>query len=99
MPMSQNREGREFRDGVGGEIELGGVEWRKEGGKMCLIQKEGKKWVHLVLLFFVEHLALTLPYFLLLPPTRLPKHIHRQTRGGPADSPDPTPASPFCLHH
>lgn len=41
--MSQNREGREFRDGVGGEIELGGVGWRKEGGKMCLIQKEGEK--------------------------------------------------------
>lgn len=81
MPMSQNREGREFRDGVGGEIELGGVEWRKEGGKMCLIQKEGKKWVHLVLLFFVEHLALTLP-LLSATPSHPPPQTHTDRHAG-----------------
>lgn len=42
MPMSQNREGREFFLG-GGVIELGAIEQRKEGGKICLIQKKGKK--------------------------------------------------------
>lgn len=73
---------------------------------MRLIQKEEakkKKRVHLVPLFFVEHLALTLPCFLLLPPTRprppSRKLIHRQKCGGPADLPDPTPASSFCLRH
>lgn len=97
--MSQNREGREFWDGVGGwgcEIELGGIEWRKEGGKTCLIQKREER-VHLVLLFFVEHLALTLPYFLLLPPTRFPKRIHSQARGGPAESHASEPFLPSPL--
>lgn len=55
--------------------------------------KKREERVHLVLLFFVEHLALTLPYFLLLPPTRLPKRIHRQA----GVQQNPTPASPFCL--
>lgn len=41
-------------------------------------KKEGKKRVHLVLLFFVEHLALTLP-LLSATPSHPPPQTHTQT--------------------
>lgn len=61
---------------------------------MCLIQRRKKK-VNSVPLFFVEHLALTLPCFLYsLPPPQPPQLIHTDTQG-PADLQDITPASLF----
>lgn len=76
----------------GGTMELG--ERKEEGGNMCLIQRRKKK-VNSVPLFFVEHLALTLPCFLYsLPPPQPPQLIHTDTQG-PADLQDITPASLF----
>lgn len=61
-------------------------------------KKKERRKVNSVPLFFVEHLALTLPCFLYsLPPTP-PTHTHTDTQG-PADLQDLTPASLFYLLH
>lgn len=63
--------------GVGGEGGGGAVNRRERGGRESAFDSKKKK-VNSVPLFFVEHLALTLPCFLysLLPPPQL---MHTQT--------------------
>lgn len=101
--MSRNGDkGGRFGMGLG---ECRGVRWegavnrRGRGGREYVFDSKRKK-VNSVPLFFVGHLALTLPCLLysLPQPPRPPQLIHTDIQG-PADLQDITPASLFYLLH
>lgn len=63
----------------GDKMELGALNRREGGGREYVFDSKRKKKVNSVPLFFVEHLALTLPCFLYsLPPPPPPQLIHTQ---------------------